>query len=111
MADYLRKSNGDPASGACGELSLLFFQLGEVRLEVGEALAHLLDHTGGGARDERFVRELGVRLGDLALEASDLLFHALDLGGRIDFFVKHQARVSYDGDRSIGVWQYISSLE
>ena len=41
---------------APGELLQLLFELDEVELEVGEALALLLDHAGRGAGDKRFIR-------------------------------------------------------
>jgi hypothetical protein len=62
----------------------------------------LLRHDGGrGALDEALVGELGLRLGDLAVDARDFLAQALAFGGDVDLDLQHQAELADDLHRRV----------
>jgi hypothetical protein len=67
----------------------------------------LLRHDGGrGALDEALVGELGLRLGDLAVDARDFLAQALAFGGDVDLDLQHQAEVADDLHRRVAGRQF-----
>ncbi len=83
-----------PGSPQPRELVAQAFERGA---EVRDALLLLLDDGRRRLGDEGLVRELAARLGDLALDAGDLLGKACLLGSHVDFHVQAQAGLADNG--------------
>lgn len=82
------------------QLGKLFAQLrGQIR-EVGQTRAFLLHNGSRSARNEAFVAELGVALGDFAVDAFDFLGEADAFSGHVNFNLEHQLEIANDGNRS-----------
>ena len=69
------------------------------RTEFGDPLLDLSHHLGRRPGDEALVAELGVLLGDLGVDAVDLLGQPGDLGRAIDLDVQRDPARADDGDR------------
>src|SRR6185312_16709403 len=86
---------------------VLLAEFVERRAEAGKAVALLLDDRPGRAGNETFVRELRLRLRDLAFMARNVLRNALAFGHDVDLDVQHQPVVADDLYRRIAGWQCV----
>jgi hypothetical protein len=82
-----------------GQASQLVLQAGQRLLEVVQAGALLCHHRGRRAGHEALVAQLGLGLGDLALQPGDFLAQAARLGGHVDLHVQGQAQAALHGHR------------
>ena len=97
----------DQAGGSLANCSCI---LASVALKLSRRSRSCATTAAGRARDEAFAGQLAVGLGDLALEARDLLLQALALGGDVDLDLQHQLGGADDRHRGRRIRQRVDDL-